>query len=511
MKRILAALIVLAGMLLPSAHANPPATEYVVGVASRSINPDADGTFGGEPVRLGGYGFGTGPVFSQAFDDRIATGILGPGVTARAVVVATDDDPEHALVIESIETQGSFVAYQQGPYGLEDIRTQAAAATGIPAERIIVAANHTHAGPDTLGVWGGVPTKYLGYIASQSVGAIADAWAARQPATLWLGRADGADLQSNQFSTDPHNQAMDSELRVLQARRPDGHAVATLVNFSAHPTVMGSDNRLVSADWPGPAQLLLEERYGGGAAVVSGTLGRTQPNDGPSYAACNGDQYCAVGHYAQRIVSRADDALSTAVPLGGPAIVDGHSYLITEVAHNVALAAMTVAGGAVGVPISRSYLPPWAVANVFSTVTFSARIGDILISGGPGELYPQIPAAVHDRTSSAAPTQFVIGLAGDQLGYILAPFADAFPEPMRRTVLSGDYLDPSTWQPSAFDNDNYAFTDSHTMGERVICSLLRGAGAVFATGTAWRDARTQCQLFANDMLNPPGADVTASS
>jgi len=449
---VLSALVMAGVAFVPNASADSQPTHYVVGVASRSINPDADGTYAGQPVHLGGYGLGSGPVVGPILGDRQATGILGPGVTARAFIVATDNNPADALVIESIETQGSFVAYQQGPYGLEDIRKQAATATGIPVERIIVDTNHTHAGPDTIGAWGGVPTPYLAYIASQSVAAIADAWANRQDATLWLATTDASDLQSNQFSNDPNNQVMDSQMRVLQARGSGGEAVATLLNLSIHPTVMGGDNTLVSADWSGPVQQLLETKYGGGAVAVSGTLGRSQPNDGPSYAACSdqtglAQQYCALDHYAHRVANRVEAAVADATPLTGAPVVDGHSYFIAEVAHNALLLGATVGGAAIGAPIARADTPPWATGNVVGTVTFSGRIGDILVSGGPGEMYPQIPAAVVDAVTPAR-TQLVVGLAGDQLGYILAPFPGSYPEPIRRSLLSGKPDDPKIGRAS---------------------------------------------------------------
>jgi len=37
---------------------------------------------------------------------------------------------------------------------------------------------------------------------------------------------------------------MDEELRVIQARGPKGKVVATYLNYSAHPTVLGSSNLL---------------------------------------------------------------------------------------------------------------------------------------------------------------------------------------------------------------------------------------------------------------------------
>jgi hypothetical protein len=45
------------------------------------------------------------------------------------------------------------------------------------------------------------------------------------------------------------------------------------------------------------------------------------------------------------------------------------------------------------------------------------------------------------------------------------------------------------------------------MGERVTCSLLRGAGEVFGTGTVYRSSYDRCAAFANDLLFGPGSDV----
>ena len=96
------------------------------------------------------------------------------------------------------------------------------------------------------------------------------------------------------------------------------------------------------------------------------------------------------------------------------------------------------------------------------------------------------------------------GLAGDQLGYLIAPF-QAYPEPIRRSFFNqaGDEVSP-------IDNDNYFFNVSHTMGDRVTCSLLRGAGET--AGAGHRSTATlyqPCALFANDLLRSHGADARA--
>jgi hypothetical protein len=62
--------------------------------------------------------------------------------------------------------------------------------------------------------------------------------------------------------------------------------------------------------------------------------------------------------------------------------------------------------------------------------------------------------------------------------------------------------------PDPIGNDNYAFNVSKTLGARVTCSLLRGAGEVFGKGSQYRDAEPDCVAFPNDTVFPEGEDVT---
>ena len=93
------------------------------------------------------------------------------------------------------------------------------------------------------------------------------------------------------------------------------------------------------------------------------------------------------------------------------------------------------------------------------------------------------------------------GLANDQLGYLIAPY-EAYPEPIRQSFFNqeGDEVSP-------IDNDNYFFNVSHTTGERVTCTFLRGAGELLGKGSAFRDAYDRCATFANDAVLPDGADT----
>lgn len=502
------------GVIVPAPATSPaaepgPSVRYEVGAAQRSIAPGSDGRFGGEKVFLGGYGLGGDSLVQKG---RAATGILGAGPSVRAFVVS---DGTRTWAVADLEVQGWFAATREPGLGLIDLRRRVAQRLGgaVSPENILVQSDHSHSGADAMGVWGGVPTAFRRFMLDQAEDAIVDAFVNRRPGRLFYGAVDGADLLSNQFSYDAANgnDVVDGEVRLLQARDAAGKPFATLLNFSAHTTVLGADNTKISGDWVQAVNPLLEQRFGGRATTMIGTFGRTQPKERAD-AACpkEGDskQLCKIDAYARRIVDLAGDAAARATPLGGPPRVDSRSYLITDVATNAIIVGLEVPGQVAGIPFNRSLSPPWQTGTVLGTVTSSARIGDVVISGGPGEMYPQIPLGVRsllERSGAGVRGFMTAGLAGDQLGYLIAPY-EAYPEPIRRSFMTQEGVTGDQLGVSPIDNDNYFFNVSQTLGERVTCSLLRGAGDLFGRGTTLRDAAPRCALFANDAALSSGAD-----
>jgi hypothetical protein len=554
------ALVTAAATAVPAAFAGSPQTvaaqakkkpkpvkaTYLVGAAVESINPSQAMIDSGS-FFLGGYGITSGRIANrpeaQFMEGRSALGILGDGVATRALAVS---DGTTAIALAQLDVQGYFVAYKQGPFGLVDIRNDAAreiaslrAKAGGPAMgpgQILVDSNHTHGGPDTAGVWGGVPTAYLKLVHDRTVKAIVDAWTRLRPAKLVFGAVkagvEGVDppstdpLTTNQFRTDPNNTATDDEVRVLQARDPrTDRVIVTYVNLSAHATVLGSGNRYVTSDYTGPLSSLLARQYGGIGFHQVGTLGRSQPADhdcptagltGPA------NDLCRLDAYARRVAAKVAVALHGATPVSnGAPVVAMHSYLVGDAATNAPIFALTYAGTVVGAPIYRSVAAPWMAGAALSAPTFSGRIGDVLISGNPGEGYPQIAnlvrSAVSSRPGNTVRGFLSISTAGDFLGYLVAPL-EAYPEPIRKSMFDGEPApNHSTCEgapspvgcPSPVDNDNYFFNPSHTFGERVTCSLLRGAGDVLGQGpdTYWAGYQ-RCLAFANDHVLAPDYDTT---
>jgi hypothetical protein len=532
------------------AHAKPKsaAAIYLVGGARRSINPSA-AMLAGKNFYLGGYGITDFKVANQeqipGTTGRYATGILGDGAHSHAMMVS---DRKRTIALAEIETQGYFASYKQGPFGIEEIRRDAAAKIAklasheahpapVPdAAEILVDSDHTHGGADTVGVWGGVPTSYLRLVHDRTVAALVAAWRRMRPATLTYGVAHagveseekaypptgGTDpLLTNQFSTDPNNQVMDDEVRVLQAHDPaTNRVIGTYVNYSSHPTVLGSDNTLVTGDYVGRLNLKIAKAYGGFGFDQVGTLGRTQPaRTGCTIAGLKGarESLCELDQYAARVMVKIRAAVKAAKPVRGPAVVAMSSYLMTDPATSPTLISLVYGGTVVGAPAARTVGAPWFTGDVLGTTAFSGRIGSLLISGGPGEMYPQIVAKVR-HTVKGMQGYLNIGTAGDFLGYLIAPLG-AYPEPVRRSMFSGDPPpagDPqcaaggvSVGCPDPVGNDNYFFNVSHTIGLRLTCALLRGAADQLGKpATTYTRTDSTCAAFANDLALPPGEDTT---
>ena len=525
-------------------HKPPRLPVYRVGGAAELINPTA--AMVADNFHLGGYGFASTTIAGHqvagfAGYDRLAKGSLGTdgyGAHSRALAIG---DGTHVIELAQIETQGYFSSYKQGPFGIEEIRRHAAqrinalhSGPTISPGQILVDSDHTHGGADTVGVWGGVPTSYLKLVHDRTVAALVEAYQRMRPANLYYGvahagvegeptryPAPGNDpLLTNQFRNDPNNQVVDDELRVLQAKDPTTHKViATYLNYSSHPTVLDSDNVYVTGDYPGVESQLLGAAYGGFGFDQVATLGRTQParTGCPDKAlAAQPKLRCELDEYAGRVLKRAELAVAGEQPLTGSPTVALQSYLIEDVTTNPILVAGSYGGYAFGAPIYRAVNPPWFTGDVLGTTAFSGRIGDILISGGPGEMYPQIVAAVRSAVKGMR-GYLNIGTAGDFLGYIVYPLS-AYPEPIRRSLFDGDPppagntcsgVHSPVGCPDPVGNDNFFFNASLTFGTRLTCALLRGAGDVL-TGQprSYWSTLPVCRDFSDDLNRPVDVDTT---
>lgn len=146
-----------------------------------------------------------------------------------------------------------------------------------PGRSLFLSSTHTHSGPDTLGLWGpmigvsGVNLKYHARLKAKVAEALKllESQLRNVKAEGARGALDPRGLCRD--SRDP--MILDPDLGVLRLTGTDGKAVATVVNWSCHPEVLGKENRLITADYPGPLCARIEEKTGGACVFLEGMIG----------------------------------------------------------------------------------------------------------------------------------------------------------------------------------------------------------------------------------------------
>ena len=485
------------GVALSLAGPSTAAT-YDVGAATRDITPTG-------VVNLGGFGLGTGVLIPDAVAGRGGQGeAVDERIGARAIVFS---QKKTAIAIADIETQGMFAAYEDGPYGLDDIAQEVERQTKgrLPADHILIASDHTHSGPDTIGAWGGVSNEYLQYIHDQTVAAIVAAYKSRRAANVRAGHSDASDLIYNQSCSEALNQdkepaypgpevcatpGKDGMVRVVQARDArDGSVIATFMAYAAHATAGGGNG--LHGDWPQFVSDKMSAEFGGVGLAMVGALGGTQPcraacaftdPSNPGYADGIPRKQAIVSNYFAHV----QKALAGSTPVSGP--VEAEKGRIREVITGPAVLALFAVGSYDGARLLRSRQNPWVVGNTISTVTSALRVGGVLFSGTPGEGFPAIGTGVREAVEDEQEV-IQLGLANDQLGYLIAP-AHYVP------IIAAEVP----------VNDNIIFNVSPTIGDHVMCSNIRLA---LATGFEGASPATCAGYDAADSAGDPVAQVPA--
>jgi neutral ceramidase len=136
-------------------------------------------------------------------------------------------------------------------------------AVGVPLDGTIIVCSHTHSSaagflPPHPGITTSVDLGQQEVVSRQLIGAAVWANHELQPATLGLGRGEVEGIGLNR--NDPA-QPVDPEVTVLRIDALFGQPLAVLINYGCHPTVLGYQNLLYSADYPGAVRSTLRKIY----------------------------------------------------------------------------------------------------------------------------------------------------------------------------------------------------------------------------------------------------------
>ena len=234
-------------------------TQLLAGVSRKTITPPVG-------IHLMGYGNRLQGNIGVHDDLYVSTVILYDGETYAALLTA-DHTFIHALLVERI-------------------KTKIAASTQIQAKGVFVCCSHTHAGP--LGYADDDSAQearaYIDDLVRLCVEGAVEALRDMQPVTMFAG-TDQSQININRreqtnegviIGENPEG-PVDHDVQTLQLRLVSGRSLATLVNYSCHPVVMGPLNRQVSADWVGAMRSGVEESSEDLCLFFQGTPGDINP------------------------------------------------------------------------------------------------------------------------------------------------------------------------------------------------------------------------------------------
>ncbi len=196
-------------------------------------------------------------------------GLLLAGFAARSEPATGYHDP---LTVRAIVLGDTAIVVADVIGTHEEMSRNIRERCGLPAANVIVAATHTHGAPSSMaGRLGGADPAFLVALEDACVEAIVQASASAEPVSITAGNGQDPEVGRNRRHTDG---LTDTALPVLRLRRADGSLMATLISYACHPTVLGADNRLMTADFPHFLRQKIEAASPGSIALfVNGCTG----------------------------------------------------------------------------------------------------------------------------------------------------------------------------------------------------------------------------------------------
>ncbi|MFO0723313.1 MAG: hypothetical protein U1E65_06000 [Myxococcota bacterium] len=151
-----------------------------------------------------------------------------------------------------------------------------------PSIDLAVASTHNHASPDTVGFWGpavlyaiphksGIDPAYLRVLERRLAQVVARAAKNARPARLRFGQTPlPAEIAMN---IRPPFQVEQTLFAIEAQERNSGAPIATFVNFACHPETLGPRSHRLSAGFPGVLRARLDDEIGGVTVFANGSLG----------------------------------------------------------------------------------------------------------------------------------------------------------------------------------------------------------------------------------------------
>ena len=385
--------------------------EIKAGFSKRDITPNIGGDFGDFYVA----GFAT-------MEAPKVTGVHDP-VSAR-VMVLSDGNTKIAMV--SLEIVGMLIDLG------DQVRNRLNAYNFLP-RNVFVLATHTHAGSDTLGLYGpligisGINKRYILFVIDMIVEAVLEAEKSLVPVDIYHAQSTREDLIENYRNPE----MVDGSLHLVKFKSGDS-LVGIVWTFTAQPEITNRANTEISADYPGLVSSMIEKEFGGVAFFSMGLGGAQSPI------------YCEQGY--EKLSNYADELYKEIKK-----IFNDDTKLETsniEVRSRNVLLPLTNANFKLLFDIG--FFERELVNDQISTVISKIRIGNLHIINFPGEPFPGLINPLLDKYGKKEDVYLAFSIVEEELGYFI-PLEEYKLKPMEFTFNPFEWEDGE--QPDQFKED----------------------------------------------------------
>lgn len=357
-----------------------------------------------------------------AYGARPSVGIHGP-VFARALVLGNSQSTVAIVAVDLLAIPNDLS---------QAVAKRLETKVSLPSDHLMIAATHTHSGPGALGrrFWeslaaGPFNAGFFEITAERIAKAVVEAYKDRRPSKWAISKFDAGDMIQNrmipQGPTDP-------QVQVLVVQALDQSRTTYLVNFSAHPTVLRSKNRLVSGDFPGFLAQTLEQKQGVTALYTSGAVADQRPK--PPQGRGVFERALRMGEELARRVLESSSSGSF-----------GEQVSLASVRFSVSLPPPQLKVS------STRRLPTWIGRLIFDNETDLQvmRIDRLLLIGIPADVGVEIGLAWKEAARIRGMEALIVGFSNDYVGYVMP--AKRYEAPAYESFMSfngpymADYLD----------------------------------------------------------------------
>ncbi len=362
----------------------------------------------------------TGPLYIAGYKNGVEIeGILD---TPRASALWLDTDGEEGILLISVD------CVALGADTVAEIRARLAdfcRESGCVSVNVV--ATHTHAGIDTLGLWGpvGVDGKNPAYMENLIIACTAAAKAAYEARTPGEFRFGSVETEAVQYDSRVPNHYDETlyQFRFVPADKAKNGI--RIVSYAAHAESLRGDNNKLSRDYPGVMADLVKEQTGDDMLFLPASVGGLIM----TRELCTGifdaeDNLKTTGRLLTEYLTEIEEKDETVL---------SPSLAIARVEFDIPLDnTMFMAYKALGILGNTVLKSESATGYGLRSEVSALRMGEVTFLLIPGELFPELESGEGLREGDPQPLQkiaadmgaehaIVVGLANDELGYIIPP------------------------------------------------------------------------------------------